>query len=410
MPRKKLTAAMVNRVTPPASGRAEYFDSVMTGLSLRVTDKGRKSWTVMYRHGGRLRRMTIGAYPAFDLKAAREAAGAALQEVAKGNDPALERAEKKAARQDLFADVAADFVEKYAKRQQRSWKETERIFAKYVTPKWRKRPIASITHRDMLDLLDGMDATPIMANRTLAAVRKLFNWAVGRRIIGATPVAGIEPPGKEKERDRVLDDNEIKTLWAGCDELGEPFGPLIRTLLLTAQRRDEVAGMRWQDIDLVAEEPIWTLPREFTKADRAHEVPLSPAVVEILKGQPRIRVKDENGNTKDGSYVFMTGRRGDVPISGFSVAKRRIDEITGLEGWTYHDLRRTAASGMARLNVPPHVLSRVLNHSPKSRESVTALYNRHAYTPEKRHALDSWARHLETLTAPVDDNVVPLKA
>jgi integrase len=206
----------------------------------------------------------------------------------------------------------------------------------------------------------------------------------------------VTAPGKEQKRDRTLSDNEIKEIWEGCDELGSPFGPFVRALLLTAQRREEVATMKWADLDLEDDEPTWTLPREATKADRAHGVPLAPAVVEILQSVPEV-----------GSYVFSTGRRGDKAISGFSAAKRRIDKLTGLDGWTFHDLRRTAASGMARLNVPPHVLSRVLNHSPGNAEGVTAIYNRHGYEPEKRQALDAWARHVQSLIKPTDDKVVP---
>ena len=400
MPTKKLTAAAVERLAPPERGRVEYFDSVLTGLSLRITDKGRKSWSLMYRTAGRQRRLTLGGYPALDLKEARAAAKAALQEVGKGNDPATAKRDRRVHMPDVFEHVVDEFLEKHAKRHTRSWPETERIFRAYVTPRWRSRPITAISRHEVIDLLEMIhDGNgPIMANRTLAAVRKLFNWALERDIVETSPVANIRAPGRETKRDRTLSDPEVKALWNGCEELGWPFGSFIRVLLLTAQRRDEVATMKWDDLNLENHEPTWILPREATKADRAHAVPLAPVVVEILGDMPQV-----------GSYVFMTGRRGDKSISGYSVMKRRIDEITGLDGWTIHDLRRTAASGMARLNVPPHVLSRILNHSPDKAEGVTAIYNRHGYDAEKRHALEAWASHVQRLVEPAPANVVRLE-
>ncbi len=159
-----------------------------------------------------------------------------------------------------------------------------------------------------------------------------------------------------------------------------------------------MASVKWDDLRaLDGDQPVWALPREATKADRAHSVPLSPQAARIFEGLPRT-----------GDYVFSTGRRGDKPLSGFSKPKQRLDMTTGLSDWRFHDLRRTAASVMARLNTPPHILSRVLNHAPSQQEGVTAVYNRHAYEPEKRHALEALAQFVENLIEPAPEKVVSL--
>ena len=228
----------------------------------------------------------------------------------------------------------------------------------------------------------------------------------------------MKAPGKETKRDRVLSDDELRLLWAAADKQGWPFGPFTKLLILTAQRKGEVAGMRWSDLNLEADEPVWTLPREQTKADRAHAVPLAPMAVDIIKALPRM----------ESIYVFDTGirRNGakngtDAPIAGFSRAKRNLDTslakaaatagVAAPEPWRQHDLRRTAASGMARLNVPPHILSRVLNHAPGATEGVTAIYNRHHYQDELRHALNAWAANVERIVMDQPaDNVIELTA
>jgi integrase len=222
---------------------------------------------------------------------------------------------------------------------------------------------------------------PVIANRTLAAVRAMFNWALRRGMIEATPAAMVEAPGEETARERVLDDHEIATAWAAADTLGYPFGPFFQLVLATAQRRDEVARMRWDHLDL--ECATWTLPADATKPGRAHVVPLSPLVISILSTVPRTSSR----------YVFSTG---DTPISGFSKAKSRLDKaITkageDLEPWTIHDLRRTCATGLARLDVSRFIIGKVLNHADRT---VTGIYDRHAYLPEKRRALEAWAQHL----------------
>ena len=394
----KLTAAAVERIKPNPEKRLEIPDGLLPGLYLIVQPTGGKSWAARYRYHGRPRKVTLGSYPALGLKEAREAARAALQNVAKGKDPAADRALQKAARPDTFEAVVADFIEKYAKKKTRSWRKTKRTLEREVVSQWGRRPIDSITRADVIDLLDSImdEGKHYKANRVLGYVRKLFNWALERGIVETSPVANVSAPGKETRRDRVLGDDEIRAVWNGAEHLGYPFGGLVKMLLVTAQRREEVATMRWSHVDL--DDAVWTLPREVTKSDRSHQVPLSPLALEILNHLPKM-----------GEHLFSSGRRGDIPVSGYSVAKRRLDKLSGVADWRLHDLRRTAASGMAQLNTAPHVLSKVLNHASDG-TGVTAIYNRYGYEVEKRYALEAWGQRLESIIRPADDEkVVPLR-
>lgn len=404
MARKTLTAAAVERIKAPAAGRAEHFDAALPGFALRVTDKAAKSWVLFYRvqsgpERGKQRRWTIGTYPALGLADAREVARKGLRSIAEGGDPAREKRESRRAeppRVDTFTSVAAEFIERHAKRKTRSWRETQRILERELVPYWGNRPIGDIGRRDVLDILDRLTdrGAPYMANRVLAVTRKLFNWGVERGIMKASPVANIKAPGQEIERDHVLSDDELRALWGAWDAMGYPFGPMMQMLLATAQRREEVAGMRWADVDPGA--AIWTLPRELTKAGRSHEVPLSPIALEVLAAVPRFA----------GEYVFSsTG--GEKSVSGFSRMKRRADQLSGVENWRLHDLRRTAGTHMAKLGIPVFVISRVMNHAEGG---VTKIYARASYLEEKRHALNTWAAKLASLvSAKPDEKVVPLR-
>ena len=416
MPRTHLTATVVERMKPPKKGRLEYADNVLPGLSLRVTENGSKSWSLHYRvageggetEGGRqlkgkLKRMTLGRYPLVDLTQAREKARTALELADAGVDPVHARRHDITARREAKANtvgaVAAAFIERYRKRRNKpqTWREGKSVLDRLVLPHWSGRPIADIHRRDVIDLLDYIldHHRPHAANKALKEIRKLFNWAVERELVEASPAVHVNLPTKEHHRDRVLTEDEIVAVWQACAHLGFPFGALIRMLLVTGQRRNEVAHMRWSDLDL--ENRAWTVPREVTKSDRAHQMPLSTLAVEVLESLPRF----------NGHYVFST-TSGEKPVSGFSRAKRRVDALSGANNWRLHDLRRTAASGMAKLGTPINVLSKVLNHvSAAGQGGVTAIYNRYGYEAEKRQALEAWSRHLSDLVKrEVHDHVV----
>jgi integrase len=422
MPTRKLTDLFVERVKPPDHGRVEYFDAAFPGLALRLTDNGGKSWCVFYRFKGRLRRFTIGRYPALKPAQARREAQAVLERVreAEARDGGIDPADQKRARRglrdqamDTFGIVVADYLERYARRNLResTYFQAKRDLEFDAVPAWRNRPVGSIARRDVVDLIDRIieRGAPIQANRTLARLRALFNWAIEKDRLAASPIARMKLPTQEQSRDRVLSDEELRWLWRACDDVGWPFGPLAKFLMLTAQRRDEAASMAWPEIDF--DERIWTIPRERAKNDRAHEVQLSDAAIATLRSLPRV----------GDSLIFTT--TGETAVSGFSRAKRRLDAAMlaakradvgerkgeAIQNWTLHDLRRTAATGMARLNFPPHVVDKVLNHASGTIKGVAAVYNRFAYLEERRAALEAWGWYVESLVAPAPANVVSIR-
>jgi len=316
-----------------------------------------------------------------------------LKEAGKGIDPVEVRAEEKRAKASIISvDQAIDeFIERYAKKHTRSWKETERVLETYALPKWKGRALPSITPADIHQILDPLtdDGKAYMANRLLATVRKFFNWCKQRQWIKDVPTEGIAPPGKEQARDRVLDWDELVDVWNAADQMGWPFGPFFRLLIVTGQRRSEVSNMKWDQIDLDGN--LWTLPKEETKSDRLHQVPLSPMALEIINSLP-----------KTSDLLFST--TGTTPISGFSRAKKEIDKLSEVTGWRIHDLRRTVASGMAENGIAPHVIEKVLNHSSGQISGIAAVYNRHAYLPEKEKALATWANALTAAIEGQTDN------
>lgn len=412
MARKKLTDLFVAKVAAPAKGRRlEYFDTTFPALALRVTDSGHKSWCLFYRHGGRLRRWTIGSYPAFDPASARKAASSALHRLAEGIDPGEEKRVRRNAPKPLacdFAAVAREYLERQVRRNTAAstYRETARIIEQDVIPEWSTRPIGSIAKRDVIALIDKKIASgaEVQANRVLARLKTLFGWAVEKDRITANPCDGLKPPTKERARDRVLSDSEIGAFWTATGELDWPFGPLFRLLLLTAQRRDEVATIEWAELDL--EKPLWSLPREKAKNDQGHDVHLSAQALDILGPLPRVA----------GGLVFSTNGR--TAVSGFSRAKERLDALIAkalgreIEPWILHDLRRTATTGMARLKFPPHVVDRVLNHTSGTIRGVARVYNRFDYLDERKAALEAWGRALEAIviSAEAPKNVIPLRA
>ena len=209
-------------------------------------------------------------------------------------------------------------------------------------------PLAEIKRADVVRVLDSIiaEGKPYRANRVLAAIKKLFAWALDRGLIEVHPIFGLKPPSNEIARDRILTDAEVRAFWAAASAMGFPFGPALLLLLLTAQRRGEVTTMRWSDLDF--ERAVWTVPAAVAKNGRVHEVPLSRAALDILERLPRFVGSD---------LVFTT--TGTTPISGFGRVKERLDAAMGVSDWRFHDLRRTAASGMARIGVAPHVIEKV---------------------------------------------------
>jgi integrase len=356
------------------------------------------------------------------LATARKLAQEALDKVAEGGNPAME---KRAARQawanaekDHFEEVARKFIAKHAKpNTPRTWKQTASRLGFIVSPddeslsvkkggvvdRWGKRPIGEIKKRDVIELLDSIldRGMRVMATNVYAVIRKLFNWAVGKDIIAASPCTGVETPHKVESRDRVLNDKEICRLW-DAGGLGYPFGHIAKLLLLTGQRRDEVAGLRWSEIDL--KRRVWSIPRERAKNDKTHDVALSEAALAVIaEVEATARVRGNKG------YLFTT--TGETAVSGFSRVKKTFDKLIGdMPPWRFHDLRRTVATGMQRLNVRLEVTEAVLGHISGSRAGIVGIYQRHDYADEKCQALDAWARLvLHLVEERPADNVVSLR-
>lgn len=368
-----LTDAKVAAIKPPPAGQEEHRDSKVTGLRLRVGAGGKKTWTVRARVGAKVVNKKIGSYPAMKLAAARAAAERLLEALAKdGTTDAIDR---------TFGAVSEAWVDKVAKPKNSSWRLQERRLEMHVLPNWKDRKIASISRADVRDLVDGIEGD-ILPSRVLAIVRTVFRYALSRDWLDSSPVEGIAKPNADTARDRVLNMEESAAIWTAAGLLGFPFGQYLRTLALTAQRRTEVASMRWTDVDL--DEATWIIPAKETKSNRTHLVPLSSPVVEVLRDLPRL-----------GEYVFT--HDGETHVSGYAKAKSRLDSYVAASGvmvspWRLHDLRRTAATHMVRLGVLEEVVGRVLNHSPKGVTATT--YALHTYAPEKRSALDRWAAEL----------------
>ena len=396
---KALTVKALENLRP-TSVRKEVPDGLVRGLFFTLQPSGKASWAVRYRVARQTKKLTLGSYPAIDLKAARDLASRALVNVAGGGDPAAEKQAQKVAEripqeQYLVEKVVDRFIERYAKANTpRTWLSTKKTLENDVVARWRGRRLGSITRSEVHELLDAVvdRGSPIQANRLLAAFRRMCNWAVERDLISTSPCAGVKPPSAEKSRDRVLADEELREIWRASGAIGWPFGPLVRLLMLTGQRLREVAGMRWSEIDM--EGKIWTLPKGRAKNGIEHSIPCSAQVLAILAALPRIKGKAD--------LVFTTN--GATPVSGFTRSKARIDaalavSLPDMPSWTFHDLRRTLASGCARLGVNLPVIEKILNHTSGSFGGIVGVYQRHSFADEKRLAMELWSAHVEHVIA-----------
>jgi integrase len=389
-----LTDTKIAAIKPPAAGQVEHKDSgpgYVRELRLRVGAGGTKTWTVRKRAGDKIINRKLGVYPAMKLAAARTAAEQLLEAIAK--DGSTEAADR------TFGAVADAWLKKKRadRKHNKSVDHQERQLERHVLPKWRNRKVAEIKRADVRDLIEGIEGE-ILPNRILALVRTIFRFALSRDWLEASPAEGVARPKDETERDRFLDMEEVKRVWDASALLGYPAGPFVRALLLTGQRRTEVASMRWSDVDLDA--ATWLLKAGDTKAERAHLVPLSAPMLALLEGLPRL-----------GDFVFTND--GETHLSDYAKRKARLDTFLAAGGdplppWTLHDLRRTVSSHMARLGIPTDIRGRVLNHA------MAGVTERH-YTPydfqaEKRSALDRWAAELmRAVEGKPANSVVPLR-
>lgn len=383
MPTIHLTDRLLRSLSTECD-RETFYDESLAGFGVRVSGKtGRKTFFLRYRAPDRAvqRRMTLGTYPTVSLADARDKAKAHLYDVSQGNDPAAEKVER--AKAETFGELADLYLERYAKRHKKSWKEDERIIEKDLRPEWGNWKAYTIKRADVLDLLDDIveRGAPVMANRTLALVSKIFNFGIDREILEVNPAFRVPKPGREEPRQRVLTESEIKDFWRWMDELTPLMAATFRLRLLTAQRGIEVMSMRKADLD----GEWWTIPPDVSKVGIAHRVPLSPQALAVLE-----KIGPHN---KDSEWVFPSDRD-DGHIRSVKKAIQRLREDHGFD-WRPHDLRRTAATFMARTGVQRLVISKVLGHTEG--ENITAVYDRASYDDEKRRALVVWGDRVERI-------------
>ncbi|HEY8009173.1 MAG TPA: tyrosine-type recombinase/integrase [Methylocella sp.] len=399
----KLTdASVVGLKLPEGKSELLVFDGTLPGFGVRLRAGGKRTWVVQYRLGHQQRRLSLGTVQPGGAIEARKRAKDAIARVQLGQDP---QAEKINARVPKARELTLnDVIERYLPHAERRLKaSTYSGVVLHLRKHWSSLhayELQNLERRHVAAELSRIAASsgPYGANRSRAALSSLFAWAIGEGLTDANPVVGTNKATDEIARDRVLSDNEIGLVWqhAGAGQ----YGAIVRLLLLTGQRREEVAAMQWSELDL--DKGVWSLPASRTKNGRPHDVPLSHPAIEILLAQEK---------QPDREFVFGEAAG---PFQGWSKAKNALDNRLQGAGmtapWRLHDLRRTAATRMADLGVQPHVIEAVLNHTSGHKSGVAGIYNRATYSNEKRMALALWADHVAAVANVAPRTVVPLRA
>jgi integrase len=413
-PRKILTDRACKALKAAKAGaRYEIMDGVVPNMAIRVTDSGAKSFVLIARFPGsdNPTRRALGTYGAITLDSARDMARQWLDDIRHGIDPAerqaRERAEQQRQRLNSFAAMCEDFIRDKLPSEKRG-KEIELTIRRELLPRWGDLPVTAITESHVRDLVKAKARDyEAMARNLLALIRRIFNWAIDQRAYGLehSPCARLKPNklvGEQADRTRVLCNLEMRALWRAAEAMGGAYGAFYRMLLLTGQRRNEVAGACWSEIDL--KEKLWTIPAERMKAGAAHEVPLSNDAIALLKSLP---------HGKGGDFVFSQSD-GVRPIARFSAEKEKLDKAMSKElgsklvAFVVHDIRRTMRTGLSAIpNISDLVRELVIG---RTKPELHKVYDQHAYRDDKRHALDAWAKRLRGIVAGDSSNVVTLRA
>lgn len=378
----KFTDVWLQKLPLPNGVEAHYGDASCPGLSMKHTAKGVKSFRFAFRLGKRTGTITLGKYPDMPLRVARDEANKLRGLVAAGVDPRLLKKEKLEKAELTVAAMIDTFVEKYARPKNKSWKQAEANLRLYLAPTLGTRAIDDVRRADIHAILDKLmvQEKGTTANRALAHIKKYFGWLVDRDLLEHSPADRIKRPFNEKPRDRYLTDNELRAIWRTSEALSAPYRAWLRLSILLGQREQETASMtRSQIIDVG-----WRLTTKDAKNKREHLVPLSRQAQAIV---------DQLLNT-EGEFLLKSGRVGDSPINGFSKAKERIDKLSGVSDWKFHDLRAAVISNLGRLKYDRHLVMKIVNHKDSG---VTAGYDRYAYLDEKREALQAWADFLDDI-------------
>ena len=375
------TDAWLRKLKPPVE-RDDFRDRGTRGLQLRSSPSGVKTFSFVFRLGSKMGRATLGRYPDIDLKLARFKADEFRKLVAQGIDPRSEKRAKRSLQEMTVALMVNDFIQTYAKPKNSSWKQAESNLRLYLTDYYGTQPISEITRADIHQILDDLISRnkQTAANRALAHIRKFFGWLVERGYLDHSPADHIKPRHKERERDRVLSDMEIKSIWNAAEGMSAPYSAWLKLLLLCGQRRFETASMRRSQII----DGNWHLSATDTKNKQSHIIPLpkqAQSLVNLLLEQK-------------GDFLIKSGRNGDNHINGFSKAKLQMDRLSSVEDWKFHDIRRTVATNLTKLGVDRLILQKIINHSESG---VTQIYDRYSYMEEKREALQKWADRLDEI-------------
>jgi integrase len=465
----RLTAPAIAKLRPSPKGRTEIPDSACPGLFLLIQESGVKSFAGRYRRpNGKSAKLTLGRIDLtgeengsdpvigapLTLAGARRLWSQCKHQIALGRDPAADYFAERDRRKTValektantFASAVRHFVDEYRVprkgRKPRGWQEGARILGlDYpavgepaeveggLAQRWRDKPISEIDGHDVYSVIDearrrgipGMQKrnegmSDNRGRKMHAELSRFFGWLLQHRRITTDPTVGVWHPGVPPARERVLNckvdvrrADELRWFWAATGQLAEPWPQLLRMLLIVGCRRDEVREMRWDELS--DDFSMMRLPGERTKNGLPHNVPLPPLVQELLRSVRHI----------EGSAFVFTGASGMTPVSNGSKTKRRLDELMLIEArkergddftiepFVIHDLRRTCATGMAGIKVPPHVVEACLNHVSGSKASVAGVYNRETYEPEKKEALERWAEYIERITTGEIGKVVTLQ-
>jgi integrase len=429
-PRRKLTDRFIESRKPAKSGdRDEYPDTIKTPMELRVTEKGAKSFVLLTRFPGSRNptRRSLGRYGEITLAAARDKAEAWLKLLEQGKDPEIEEARQQAAQRRHDDATWAAAVAKYLAGpggKLAKVAEARAVLERDLGKLWGKRPIGDVDPLEITEAVEAIAArAPAHAHNALGYIKQFYSWAVGTGRLRVSPADGIRPAkviGKKKVRDRTLDDDELRLVWAAAGELGDPYCSLVRLLMVTGQRRDEIGEASWPEIRPAGwrEDPkAWVslvIPPSRMKMDAGHIVPLVPMAVDLLR-------PIQAGEA--GQFIFTT-TAGKKPVNGYSKAKMRLDKVIAkaraearagegakvkpsdfLPHWILHDLRRTMRTRMSGLPIEQHVREMVIAHSKKG---ITKAYDWHAYDTEKRGAMLLWANKLRDIVEPPPANVSPI--
>jgi integrase len=407
----KLTQRRIETLECQAGRKdALVFDDEQAGLGVRVTAGGGKSFLAQYSYAGSKRRIPLGSCSAISLASARAAVQAILGDVAKGRDPAADRkaaaeeARRKATGDALTLDALLRQWETLRLADQRERYATEAVRAlRYAFRRHLEAPAANLDRTAVVRVLDTLteEGKAAMAARTAAYGRACYQWAVKRGSLAVNPFVDL-PLAPVEKRERVLTDSELRAVWQAATGPGA-FNDIVRILLLTGQRREEVAGMSWGEVS--ADLSTWTVPTSRAKNGVAHVVPLPSEARAILEGEPRRQQEPH-----DATELVFPGQRG--PFNGFSKAKAALDKASGVKDWRLHDLRRTMATGLQKLGVRLEVTEAVLNHVSGSRAGIVGIYQRHDYAAEKRAALAAWGERVATIIEgrETPNNVTALRA